>query len=133
MDIEISTAALLFPTVSLLLLAFTNRFLVLAKLVRELVKQYHENPKRILLEQIHNLEFRLRLIRDMQALGVVSLFLCVVSMSALFVGSQLWGKIFFALSLLSLMISLLSSFYEIVLSTRALSIELQTIKSPKGK
>lgn len=130
---ELSTAALLFPTVSLLLLAFTNRFLALAKLIRELVKQYEENPKQILLEQIQNLQFRVRLIRDMQAFGVLSLFLCVASMSALFVGNQQWGKIFFASGLVFLLVSLLKSLHEIVLSTQALALELQAIRSVKNK
>lgn len=128
MDIEISTAALLFPTASLMLLAYTNRFLGLAKVVRDLAQQYSKNHERVLIEQIKNLQRRLQLIRDMQAFGVLSLFACVASMFALFVNNQPIGKIAFATSLILLLVSLAISFYEVLLSTNALSIQLGAIK-----
>ena len=75
MEINITTPALLFPAISLLLLAFTNRFLALANLVRQLHQNYKSDPDEFLLGQIANIRFRINLIRDMQAYGVSSLLL----------------------------------------------------------
>lgn len=44
MEISLTTPALLFPAISLLLLAYTNRFLTLAGLIRNLYKLYKEQP-----------------------------------------------------------------------------------------
>jgi len=86
MEITLTTPALLFPAISLLLLAFTNRFLALANLIRQLHANYKTAPDELLFGQIANLRHRINLIRDMQAYGVSSLLLCVVSMFALFLG-----------------------------------------------
>jgi len=86
MDINLTTPALLFPAISLLLLAFTNRFLALANLIRQLHANYKNDPDEILLGQIANIRYRINLIRDMQAYGVSSLLLCVICMLALFAG-----------------------------------------------
>ena len=80
MILEISTPALLFPAVSLLFLAYTNRFLHLATLVRNLHRDWVELKDEALRAQIDNLRRRLKLIRWMQLLGAVSLLLCVISM-----------------------------------------------------
>ena len=106
MELNLTTPALLFPAISLLLLAFTNRFLTLANLIRELHARYKANPDEILMAQIKNLRYRIHIIRDMQAFGVASLFLCVVSMLFLFFNLELIGKISFGIALLLLMASL---------------------------
>ena len=125
MSIDITTPALLFPAISLLLLAYTNRFLTIANLIRDLNKKYKESPdKKVITGQISNLRSRLTLIRNMQIFGVSSFFLCVLSMSMLFFNSIAWGNYFFGGSLLFLMISLGISLRELQISTRALSIEL---------
>ena len=72
MSLELTTPALLFPAISLLLLAYTNRFLTLAALIRELHGRYPKGHEDTVLGQIINLRTRVRLIRAMQALGVVS-------------------------------------------------------------
>ncbi len=128
MEIGLATPALLFPAVSLLLLAYTNRFLGLASLIRGLAARYSESHDQLLMGQIHNLRHRLLLIRRMQAFGVASIFLCVACMFALFAGSQLAGKALFGISLVLLMVSLAISFREIQLSTNALTIQLSTIE-----
>jgi Protein of unknown function (DUF2721) len=128
MDINITTPALLFPAVSLLLLAYTNRFLALANLVRNLHAKYKVAPSKIILDQITNLRKRIHLIRDMQALGVASLFLCVVCMFVLFAGHAEEGKVLFGISLLLLMASLILSLVEIRMSVRALEIHLSDIE-----
>ena len=124
MELTLTTPALLFPTVSLLLLAYTNRFLAIAALIRNMVAQYKTQPDPLLLPQIQNLKVRVRLIRDMQFLGVSSLFLCVLCMFLLFQGSVSLGKYVFGGSLILLMSSLALSIREVQISIRALQIQL---------
>src|SRR5512137_3028665 len=100
MDINLTTPALLFPAISLLLLAFTNRFLTLANLIRDLHARYKVDQNEVFVGQIANLKYRIRLIRDMQAFGVTSLLFCTVSMFALFAGWLDIGKWIFGFSLI---------------------------------
>lgn len=92
MEINITTPALLFPAISLLLLAYTNRFLTIATLIRSLHKNYKENPQTALLGQIENLRKRVSLIKHMQGVGVASLFFCILCMFLLFAGQIILGK-----------------------------------------
>jgi hypothetical protein len=128
MEIDLTTPALLFPAISLLLLAFTNRFLALANLIRGLKKQYEIEHDSNLLFQLKNLQQRINLIRNMQAFGIASLLLCVVCMFAIFMEAQLLGKILFGSSLLLMMVSLLYSLREILISVNALNLELKQIQ-----
>ena len=84
-ELTLTTPALLFSAVSLILLAYTNRFLSYAQLVRTLKEQHLEHPSNVTRAQIDNLRRRLHLTRTMQALGVSSLFLCVVTMFLIYV------------------------------------------------
>lgn len=127
MELTITTPALLFPTVSLVLLAYTNRFLAVAALVRKLATQYHEKKDQRLVDQIRNLRIRLRLIRDMQMLSIFAIFLSVLCMFFLFNGNELIAKYVFGASLVSLLLSLGLSLREIQISTRALAIQLSDI------
>jgi hypothetical protein len=95
MEITLTTPALLFPAVSLLLVAYTNRFLALGSRIRNLHAQYKSTPDIILSSQIIILRKRVVLIRNMQFLGVASLFLCVLCMFLLFGGELFIGKIIF--------------------------------------
>ncbi len=128
MEISLATPGLLFPTISLILLAYTNRFLGLAALIRGLAVRYAETRERVVLGQIENLRHRLALIRSMQAFAVVAILGCVACMFVLFAGSQPAGKVLFGISLVLMMISLAISFREIQLSTRALTLELSTLE-----
>jgi len=140
MDITVNTPALLFPAISLLLLAYTNRFLAIASLIRSLKQQYINTPSNTVMRQISNLRHRLILIRNMQALGICSIFTCVLCMLVLFAGELTAGKYLFGLSLVLLMSSLALSFREIQISVNALKIELsdmevqdsQPVKSDKS-
>jgi Na+/H+-translocating membrane pyrophosphatase len=127
MELTLTTPALLFPTVSLILLAFTNRFLAVAALIRKLANDYHTKEDKRIADQIQNLRIRLRLIRDMQMLSIVALFLSVLSMFFLFNGQGEIAKYVFGAALISLMISLGMCLREIQISTRALSIQLKDI------
>ena len=128
MEISISTPALLFPTISLLMLAYTNRFLALTSAVRKLLEQYRQDHQTGLLEQIHALRFRISLIKYMQTIGVSSLFLCVLCMAALFAGWSLAAHIIFAGSLALMLMSLALSAWEIQLSANALDLALRDIE-----
>jgi len=127
-DITLATPALLFPALSLLMLAYTNRFLGLASLIRSLHKVYVQSQDRALVGQIKNLRRRLGLIRRMQSLGVTSLASCVVCMAFLLVGLELAAKLTFALSLALLLASLGYSLAEILISTEALKIQLAALE-----
>lgn len=131
MEINFTTPALLFPAISLLLLAYTNRFLALANLVRKLHDEYKRGEQsKIILQQIHSLRLRLRLVRYMQGLGVFSFLCCVVTMYTIYSGWTAAVKYEFALSLLSLLVSLVISLFEITQSTKALELELSDIEEP---
>ena len=96
-ELTLTTPTLLFSAVSLILLAYTNRFLSYAQLVRQLRDRYVENPSDITEAQIENLRKRLNLTRTMQGLGIASLFLCVVSMFLIYIGLQLFSAYVFGL------------------------------------
>lgn len=132
-ELTLTTPALLFSAVSLILLAYTNRFLSYAQLVRQLRDRYVENPSDITEAQIENLRKRLNLTRTMQGLGIASLFLCVVSMFLIYIGLQLFSAYVFGLALILLIASLGVSFREIQISTRSLEIYLGTMEKGKNK
>ncbi len=124
----LTTPALLFPAISLLLLAYTNRFLVLAQLIRELNGANKEEMREIIIRQISNLKKRLMLIKLMQTFGCFSFLLCTFSMFALFLEYELVGKYLFGSSLIFLSIPLLLSLYEVIISTIAINVELENIE-----
>lgn len=124
MAIDLTTPALLFSTISLLLLAYTNRFLALANVIRTLHREYQQNPDPIAAAQISNLRKRVNLIRDMQTLGVASLLACTVCMGLLFAGLVFFGKVIFAASLVLMVGSLAISLIEIRMSVGALNLQL---------
>lgn len=128
MELTLTTPALLFPTISLLLLAYTNRFLAIANVIRGLHARYESQPSENILGQIDSLRQRVRLIRNMQALGIGSLFLCVLSMMVIYVGWQEGAKLIFGFSLFLLLVSLGVSFREIQLSVNALNLQLKTLR-----
>ncbi|MBD3881388.1 DUF2721 domain-containing protein [Phormidium tenue FACHB-886] len=128
MEFTLTTPALLFPTVSLLLLAYTNRFVALSSVVRNLHASHKAQPHPFVLQEIASLRYRLRLIRNMQAFGVLSLLLCVISMFALFTGLAMLSKLLFATSLVLMMLSLALSVREIQVSIEALNLHLRDIE-----
>lgn len=123
----LTTPALLFPAISLLLLAYTNRFLVLAQLIRGLNQRDNSGLELVVKRQISTLRKRLHLIRSMQTAGVMSFLLCTLAMFLIFVDMPLLGSIFFGSSLASLTISLVLSLFEVHISTRAIEIELESM------
>jgi hypothetical protein len=126
--LTISTPALLFPAVSLLFLAYTNRFLHLAALVRQLHRDWVERQDDCLRAQIDNMRKRLALIRWMQLLGAVSILLCVVAMVAVMLEANLTGWITFFAALLFMGGSLVCLILEVACSGGALKILLDRVE-----
>jgi len=128
MTLNITDPAIMFPGISLLFLAYTNRYLALASVIRtlnkDLKKQDHENK----IEQIQNLHLRVNLIKHMQTFGVLSFLFCVFSMLALFWQQQEIGEVCFIISLVAIVISLLISLIEILKSGQSLQIEIDRTK-----
>ena len=128
MTLEVSTPALLFPAISLLFLSFTNRFLHLAALIRDLHGDWLEKGDAKLRAQIDNLRSRLTLIRAMQLFGAMSLFLCVLSMLSVVGGHQMWAVGAFLGALLLMAVSLGCLIYEVWISGGALRILLDAVE-----
>ncbi|MCG8317896.1 MAG: DUF2721 domain-containing protein [Cytophagales bacterium] len=129
MLLDITTPALLFPAITLLLLAYTNRFLAIATLIRNLHKQHlNDRDHTIIIHQIKNLRIRLNMIRYMQAFGILSFFLVVLCMFMLFERLPEVASYLFAASLMALLISLGISLIETHISTQALNLELSDME-----
>jgi hypothetical protein len=133
MTINIETPALLFSATSLILLAYTNRFLTIAQIIRSLKKHYDEDHSRSILLQIKNLNMRLTLIKYMQLFGVLSLFLSVFAMLLLYLQQAQIAIYLFGMSLLCLLLSLGISFWEISISVKALQLHLSDLTEKKKK
>jgi hypothetical protein len=133
MTLNIETPALLFSATSLILLAYTNRFLTIAQIVRGLKKTYDQEHTKSILLQIKNLNLRLTLIRYMQLFGVLCLFLSVFAMLLLFIEQQMIGIYLFGASMLCLLISLALSFWEISISVNALRVYLSDLTEDTSK
>lgn len=129
MDITLTTPALLFPALSLLLLAYTNRFMALANRVRTLKPQYISTHSPSIMGQIVNLRKRLYIVRNMQVVGIGSMFGCVLCMLLLFLGLQTAGTWVFGASLAGLLVSLGMSLRELVISVEAIKFELSDLES----
>lgn len=131
MQISLNTPALLFPAITLLMLAYTNRFLALATLIRNLHTKYKQESeeKEIIHQQIKNLKRRLVLVKQMQACGIISFFFCVLSMLFIYLQYEGWATGIFGMSLVFLLLSLALSLNEILISTKALDIELKNMES----
>jgi len=133
MDISINTPALLFPAVTLLMLAYTNRFNTLATIIRNLHSKYQVEHNENLLAQIANLRYRVYLIRNMQIFGVLSLLFCVFSMFVLFAGWISAGQWCFAIALLLMIVSMLISLRELQISVGALDLLLTDLEDQEKK
>lgn len=134
-ELNLTTPSLLFSAISLILLAYTNRFLSYASVIRTLNERYQENPSKdpTTLKQIRNFLLRLRLIRAMQTFGAISLIFCLASMFFFSIKQVLLGEIVFGAGMTSLAVSLLLCVWEIQISTEAIHLHLQNIKQRTDK
>lgn len=129
MEINFNTPALLFPAISLVMLAYTNRFLSLSNRIRSLHEKYQNHEqKHIIHGQIKNLRYRLKLIKNMQALGVITILGCIACMYFIYIQWPITANLIFAISLLFFVGSLTLSLLEIQLSTKALELELSDME-----
>ncbi len=124
MNLSITDPAFLFPGISLLFLAYTNRYLALANIVRALNSNTDDPDSANRIEQIRSLHLRITLIKFMQAFGVLAFLLCVLTMLLLTFGQQRVAEFLFVASLLSMITSLSLSLAEIMQSGKSLKIEL---------
>ena len=131
MTLEVSTPALLFPAISLLFLSFTNRFLHLSALIRQLHKDWLEHGEDLLRAQIDNLRRRLTMIRLMQLFGAFSLLLCVIAMLAVIASMQSIAIPTFTSALLLMGCSLACLCYEVWISGGALRILLNAVQEKR--
>ncbi|MBP1638001.1 MAG: putative rane protein [Bacteroidetes bacterium] len=127
-ELTLITPTFLFSAVSLILLAYTNRFLSYAQLVRTLKDRYMDDRSAITKAQIVNLRKRLNLTKQMQVFGVLSLLLCVATMFFIYVGYQTISIYIFGVALICLIISLGLSVKEILISSKALEIYLSDME-----
>ena len=126
------TPTFLFSAISLILLAYTNRFLSYAQLVRTLKDRYMEDHSALTHAQIMNLRKRLYLTKNMQLFGVASLLLCVATMFLIYIGLQDVSAYVFGLAILFLIISLSLSVWEIQISAKSLEIYLSDMEKTKN-
>lgn len=127
-ELTLTTPAVLFSAISLIMLAYTNRFLAYAQIIRNLRDMYLEKMDDTLIEQIRNLKIRLSLTRWMQILGISSLLLCVLTMFLIYVKYQVLAVWVFGIALILLIFSLALLIREIQISTRALNFHLKVIE-----
>jgi len=131
MQISVTTPALLFPAISLFMLAYTNRFLSLGGRVRALHDEYRKESDESVRKQIVNLRTRIHMIKWMQGYGVLSMISCSFSMVCLFQEWEMLGQALFGASLIFLIVSLVISFLEIRISLHALDILLADMEHRK--
>ena len=127
MELTLSIPALLFPAISLSMLAYNARYLAIAALIRQLHKQFEETQSVPLEQQIHLLRRRLGIIKNMQSTAILSFLLAAVTMLLIYVQQDFWAHTVFGFSLVLLMASLILSLLEVRLSTRALGIQLKNM------
>ena len=128
-ELTLTTPALLFSAISLIMLAYTNRFLAYAAVIRNLHSEYLKKNDKSLIHQIKNLKLRINLTRWMQIFGISSLLLCVLTMFLIYVGQQKIAVWVFGIALILLIISLILLIKEIQISAKALNLHISDIEN----
>ena len=127
-DLTLNTPALLFPTISLLLLAYTNRYIAISNRIRSLHSQYQTEKSNVIIAQIGILKKRIFLIRNMQLLGIATMFIAAFSMFLIYYKLDTWVHAVFGLSLISMLLSLALCSVEVYLSNKALLIQIKDVE-----
>ncbi|WP_299798667.1 DUF2721 domain-containing protein [uncultured Maribacter sp.] len=128
MELTLGIPALLFPAISLTMLAYNARYLAIAALIRQLHQKYQETASQSVGLQVQKLRKRLTIIKNMQATAIVSFLLAVITMTLIYVELTFWANLIFGVSLFALMVSLVLSLIEVQLSTKALEIQLKDME-----
>ncbi len=129
MQLTLSIPALLFPAISLTMLAYNARYLAIAGLIRQLHAQFIKTQDAPLKRQIESLGKRLNIIKNMQATAILSFLLAAITMFLIYVEENIMANIIFGISLIFLMVSLILSLIEVQLSTKALGIQLKNMEN----
>ena len=127
-ELTLTTPALLFSAISLIMLAYTNRFLAYAAVIRNLHAVYQDKKDKSLIQQIKNLKQRINLTRWMQIFGISSLLLCVLTMFLIYIHQQMIAVWAFGLALILLIVSLILLIKEIKISSQALMLHISNIE-----
>ncbi|TAH27488.1 MAG: DUF2721 domain-containing protein [Cytophagales bacterium] len=133
MELTLNTPAILFPTISLLLLAYTNRFISIGNRLRNLHERYSSFQTKEILQQISIFKRRIKMIRNLQLSGIASLFFCVLTMLLIFENFTAAAKWVFTFSLILLLTAFSIAAYEIIISTQAMNIQLKDIEEELDK
>ena len=128
MELTLSIPALLFPAISLTMLAYNARYLAIAALIRQLYEKYQQKTSKPIAQQILQLRKRLSIIKNMQASAIISFLLAAVSMFLVYIEVAFLAHLVFGISLFFLMVSLVLSLVEVQLSTKALGIQLEDME-----
>ncbi|QCX01782.1 DUF2721 domain-containing protein [Aggregatimonas sangjinii] len=128
MELSLSIPALLFPAISLTMLAYNARYLAIAALIRQLHGKFQETESKSVALQVRKLRKRLTIIKNMQATAIISFLLAVITMALIYFALTTLANIIFGISLFALMVSLVLSLIEVQLSTKALSIQLKDME-----
>ncbi|MGO4919850.1 DUF2721 domain-containing protein [Maribacter spongiicola] len=128
MELTLGIPALLFPAISLTMLAYNARYLAIAALIRQLHQKYQETESVSIGLQVQKLRKRLTIIKNMQATAIISFLLAVITMTLIYAEFTFWANLIFSISLFALMISLVLSLIEVQLSTKALEIQLKDME-----
>tara|TARA_Y100000746_G_C15442757_1_gene423642 strand:+ start:47 stop:433 length:387 start_codon:yes stop_codon:yes gene_type:complete len=127
---DITTPALLFPAISLLFVAYTNRLHSLSVLIRAMTtKGSNESKTRHADEQIMILEKRIIYIRRMQVFGIVSFIFNLMTIILIYLKYFILANYIFGFGLIMLSASLLFALFETLISTKALDIHLRNSKN----
>jgi uncharacterized Tic20 family protein len=128
-ELTLTTPALLFSAISLIMLAYTNRFLAYAAIIRNLHDKYKKEKDSVLMAQIQNIKQRLYLTRSMQIFGISSLLLCVLTMFLIYIQQNTIAVWTFGLALILLILSLAFLIWEIQISVKALEHHISDIEN----
>jgi len=131
--LTLTTPALLFSAISLIMLAYTNRFLAYAAIIRNLKEKFLESQNETILRQINNLKLRVKLTRYMQISGISSLLLCVITMFLIYINNTALAVWIFGIGLLLLILSLILLIWEIQISAKALQHHLSDMENISKK
>ncbi len=127
-ELTLTTPALLFSAISLIMLAYTNRFLAYAAIIRNLHDKYQKEKDSVLIAQIKNIKHRLYLTRSMQIFGITSLLFCVLTMFLIYIQLHTIAVWVFGIALILLIISLVFLIWEIQISVKALEHHIDDIE-----
>ena len=128
-QLTLTTPALLFSAISLIMLAYTNRFLAYAAVIRNLHDKYLQKKDKTYIDQIKNIKKRLYLTRSMQIFGITSLLLCVLTMFLIYIQQQALAVWVFGVALVLLILSLALLIMEIQISVKALEHHISDIEN----